>query len=606
MALFGLLAGLLVPMLLSLIPLLLVIIGQAKTNNKAGRPGWHAIIPFLSQYTRAAIGGNVKNFWMLLASIGISFVLSILGTVLNEALGQTIALIIALTSLPFGIAAIVFAIKIENGVARAFGKGKGFTAGLILLPLIFNPILGFGNAEYNGEIPEKPVQTPKEPKAKKEKTPKPAKTPKTKKEKPAKNQQTPAVHPEPEEEVEPPRPEFKPQYDMGDTESEEAPATPRMTMDQMMLQSLKAKKAPPPPPVEEQAPVIEEKKPEKPSNRFSIAVDYVPETPKMDVPKADYLIPAFARPDYQPAPPPVAEPTTPVVEQPVVQEPMVETMENVVAPAEYTEPIAENREKEADPFAFFGLPDTMPVSQYQKTPLTETPVAAPVQHISPVPEEPELEPQAPVVQPVAAQLSEPVYEQPAPQWAEQEVYQQPLVQEQAAVNPPVESVPQNLFGAVETINQTASPVESIPGFAAIPGFGAPSEAQQPQNTWAPPVIPEEPLVVETPYVAAPITEPTIQPPVEVVTYNEPTPATEPVAAPTTETIAPVEPEPPVVAPKAPLRFVDPKPVEEKKPVDDDDEELPPPPVVPLPPKRGLFSKKPKTIDRFHNEDGGLK
>lgn len=580
MALFGLLAGLLVPMLLSLIPLLLVLIGQAKTNNKAGRPGWHVIIPFLSQYTRAAIGGNIKNFWMLLASIGISSVLGVLGTVLNEALGQTIALIIALTSLPFGIAAIVFAVKIENGVARAFGKGKGFTAGLIFLPFIFNPILGFSNVGYNGYIPEATPKTPKEPKPKKEKAPKPAKEPKAKKEpkvkkeKRAKGKKAPEVHPEPEEEVEPPRPEFKPQYDMGDTETvEEAPAAPRMTMDQIMLQSLKAKKAPPPPPVEEKPPVVEEKKPEKPSNRFSIAVDYVPEAPKIDVPKADYLIPAFARPDYQPAPP-VVEPVPPVVEQPLPQEPVT------------TNEFSQTAEQEVNPFSFFGLPDTMPVSQYQKTPLTE----------------------APAVQPVKTQPPEPVYEQHAPQWARPEVPQPPITEAYPSVTQPVEEGPQNLFGTVETVApppSPATPVEPMPGFAAIPGFGTPSETQQ-QNTWAPPVMNEQPPVVEPPYVAAPITEPTMQPPVEAVTYNEPAPVTEPVVAPATETIAPVEPEPPVVAPKAPLRFVDPTPVVEQKPTADEDEELPPPPVVPLPPKRGLFSKRPKPIDRFHNEDGGLK
>jgi hypothetical protein len=94
----------------------------------------------------------------------------------------------------------------------------------------------------------------------------------------------------------------------------------------------------------------------------------------------------------------------------------------------------------------------------------------------------------------------------------------------------------------------------------------------------------------------------------VVVPENNTPEAEPAVAPIQPTPEPqveipVEQAPP--APKAPLRFVDPKPVEEKKPVDDD-EELPPPPVVPLPPKRGLFSRKPKTIDRFHNEDGGLK
>jgi arginine exporter protein ArgO len=43
---------------------------------------------------------------------------------------------------------IVFAIRGVNGVSKAFGKGAGFTAGLILLGFIFWPMLGFGSAEY--------------------------------------------------------------------------------------------------------------------------------------------------------------------------------------------------------------------------------------------------------------------------------------------------------------------------------------------------------------------------------------------------------------------------------------------------------------------------
>lgn len=549
MALFGLLAGLLVPILLSLIPLLLVLIGQAKTNNKAGRPGWHAIIPFLSQYTRAAVGGNIKNFWMLLAAIGISSVLGVLGTVLSEALGDTIALVIALTSLPFGIAAIVFAIKIENGVARAFGKGKGFAAGLIFLPFIFNPILGFGKIEYSGEMPVATPKAPKEPKPKKEKAPKPAKEPKAKKEpkvkkeKRTKGKKAPEVHPEPEEEVEPPRPEFKPQYDMGD-EEEEAPATPRMTMDQMMLQSLKAKKTPPPPPVEESKPAVEEPKaPEKPSNRFSIPVDYVPETPNIEVPKADYLIPAFARPDYQPTPitPPVEE-TPAFVEGNTYEQPAAPQYEAPQQPryeeTSYPQYESSQQPVEKDPFAFFGLPDTMPVSQPQKNALNTptSPVEAPIENRN--------------------QNVQPAYAGTGPQYV-----QQPAVE----------------------------PMYAPPAYTP-PVYKEPAPTP---TAWTPPAE-------EQPYVAPPA-------PVVVVPENN-TPEAEPEVAPMPlapepQVEIPVEQAPP--APKAPLRFVDPKPVAEKKPVDDD-EELPPPPVVPLPPKRGLFSKKPKPIDRFHNEDGGLK
>jgi len=36
-----------------------------------------------------------------------------------------------------------------RGLARNFGKGVGFTVGLLLLPIVFWPILAFGDARYN-------------------------------------------------------------------------------------------------------------------------------------------------------------------------------------------------------------------------------------------------------------------------------------------------------------------------------------------------------------------------------------------------------------------------------------------------------------------------
>ena len=39
-------------------------------------------------------------------------------------------------------------------VAKSFGKGAGFGIGLLLLPIIFFPILGFGSAQYQGPAAE--------------------------------------------------------------------------------------------------------------------------------------------------------------------------------------------------------------------------------------------------------------------------------------------------------------------------------------------------------------------------------------------------------------------------------------------------------------------
>ena len=50
------------------------------------------------------------------------------------------------------IANIIFAIKLTHQISVRFGKGGGFTAGLIFLPIVFWPILGFGSAQYEDSI----------------------------------------------------------------------------------------------------------------------------------------------------------------------------------------------------------------------------------------------------------------------------------------------------------------------------------------------------------------------------------------------------------------------------------------------------------------------
>ena len=50
--------------------------------------------------------------------------------------------------IPFVNLIIMIILSIE--LAKCFGKGGGFAAGLILLPIIFYPILAFGSAEYQG------------------------------------------------------------------------------------------------------------------------------------------------------------------------------------------------------------------------------------------------------------------------------------------------------------------------------------------------------------------------------------------------------------------------------------------------------------------------
>src|ERR1051325_9185522 len=97
--------------------IVVVIAGLWKTFEKAGHPGWAAIIPIYNVYILCLIAGK-PGWWVILFLIPIvSFVMSLL---------------------------------VNLDVAKNFGKGAGFGIGLWLLPFVFYPILGFGDAQDIG------------------------------------------------------------------------------------------------------------------------------------------------------------------------------------------------------------------------------------------------------------------------------------------------------------------------------------------------------------------------------------------------------------------------------------------------------------------------
>ena len=93
----------------------LLIVAMWKIFQKAGKPGWAAIVPFYNSYVMYEITwGSGWRFLMLL--------------------------------IPFYN--IYFAIKMMVDLAKAFNQGVGFAIGLLLLPFVFNLILAFGGAQY--------------------------------------------------------------------------------------------------------------------------------------------------------------------------------------------------------------------------------------------------------------------------------------------------------------------------------------------------------------------------------------------------------------------------------------------------------------------------
>lgn len=98
----------------------LAIVAMWRIFEKAGEPGWAAIIPFYNLYVLFKItwGSGWKFLLMLIP-----------------------------------IANIVIAIITMVKLAKAFGKSGGFAVGLIFLSIIFYCILAFDQSQYLG-VPE--------------------------------------------------------------------------------------------------------------------------------------------------------------------------------------------------------------------------------------------------------------------------------------------------------------------------------------------------------------------------------------------------------------------------------------------------------------------
>lgn len=122
---------------------LLMIIATWRIFKKAGIGGWKALIPIYEDYTLFKISWKKKYFWLML-----------LFAFLGGAVGGFVpyfpdyGMILMIAQCVLVLIALVIALRREFKLAKAFGKGAGFGVGLILLPIIFYPILGFGKAKF--------------------------------------------------------------------------------------------------------------------------------------------------------------------------------------------------------------------------------------------------------------------------------------------------------------------------------------------------------------------------------------------------------------------------------------------------------------------------
>lgn len=101
---------------------ILTIAGTWRIFEKAGQPGWGCLIPIYNLYLYTVVAQK-PGWWTVMFFI------------------------------PF--VNIVFMIMTYHAIAINFGKSAGYTIGMILLPFIFIPMLGLGDAQYNASTTEK-------------------------------------------------------------------------------------------------------------------------------------------------------------------------------------------------------------------------------------------------------------------------------------------------------------------------------------------------------------------------------------------------------------------------------------------------------------------
>ena len=122
-------------------------IGYFKMFKKAGQRGWFAFIPVLREYALFRMSWTMQAFAVNIVLLGIF-------QIAEEADG----VLAGIAVLAGGIAFIVIQAKLMLRVAKSFGKGTGWALLLFFVPFVATMILGFGNAEYQGNPAEKKAE----------------------------------------------------------------------------------------------------------------------------------------------------------------------------------------------------------------------------------------------------------------------------------------------------------------------------------------------------------------------------------------------------------------------------------------------------------------
>ena len=120
----------------------LTIVGNWMMFEKAGKPGWHSIIPFLNVYDEFSL------CWK-----GVYGIIFLVGTIAVNVIGYFVkggTVILPITIIAIVVILFILHIKQSFRLAKSFGMGTVYGFFLVFFNGLAKIILGLGDAQYVG------------------------------------------------------------------------------------------------------------------------------------------------------------------------------------------------------------------------------------------------------------------------------------------------------------------------------------------------------------------------------------------------------------------------------------------------------------------------
>lgn len=133
---------------LSIVLTTLSIVGGWKVYEKAEEPGWGILIPFYNLYLFLNIAG--RSSWFAILTIGPILVglLVLVLSIFSYSVNPTLGLAVNFSYIIFLIYLIILYFRASFDFAESYGKNKLFGIGIVLIPFVFLPIMGFDDSKY--------------------------------------------------------------------------------------------------------------------------------------------------------------------------------------------------------------------------------------------------------------------------------------------------------------------------------------------------------------------------------------------------------------------------------------------------------------------------